>query len=123
MAIECAVITGILLTMSALFFIRKQKLWGLATLPLTLVPFTDVVMALLLVRFMHIGINIYWGIFALLCAIVVSCVWIGIVSMYIKSKQKRVSYIVIANLFNVMLVAILTSNILETVNNTAIVFD
>ena len=38
MAVECALITGILLTMAVFFFARKHKSVGWATLPLTLVP-------------------------------------------------------------------------------------
>lgn len=115
MAIECGVITAILLGMAVFFFVRKHKEWAWATIPLTFVPFADFVMVLVLVRWLHVSISLYWGVFVLLCAVAVSCACIGFVSNYLKSNSTRITYIIIGNLFNVLLAAILTSNILETV--------
>ena len=90
MAVECAVISGIFLLMSVIFWRRHRIQWVWATLPLMLVPLS---------YFVTIS-----GI---------SCVWLGFVSNGFKSKKTRVSYITIANLFNIALALILSVNVLQ----------
>ncbi len=115
MAIECGVITSILVIVTVAFFKNKHKSWGLATLPLMLVPMTDFVMEILFVKAFDMNISIYWGIFALVAAVAVSCAWIGFAANSLKAKKTKLSYIIIANLFNVLLTAILINNILSKI--------
>ncbi len=113
MAVECGVITSILIIMAIVFFKNKHKSWGLATLPLTLLPVTDFVMEVLFVKVFDMSISVYWGIFALVAAVAVSCAWIGFAASALKAKKTKLSYVIIANLFNVLLAAILIYNILS----------
>lgn len=115
MAIECGVITGILIAFSIIFFKTKHKEWAFATLPLTLVPFTEFVMVVLFVDVFEMSVSIYWGVFALMAAVAISCAWIGFVSNLLKSRRTRLTYIGISNAFNVLLAAILIYNILDVV--------
>lgn len=115
MTIECGVITGILIAFSVIFFRTKHKEWALATLPLTLVPLTEFVLTVLFVNVFDMSVSIYWGVFALVAAVAMSCAWIGFVSNRLKSRKTRATYIGIANAFNVLLAAILINNILSVV--------
>ena len=115
MAIECGVITGILVIMAIFFFTKKHKEWGWATLPLALVPFTEFVMTIVFVRLFHMSISLYWGIFVLLCAVAISCGWIGFAANGLKHKGTKATYISIANVFNILIAAILIGNILEVI--------
>ena len=48
MAVECAVISGIFLLMSVIFWRRHRIQWVWATLPLMLVPLFNIALALIL---------------------------------------------------------------------------
>ncbi|MBP1542783.1 MAG: hypothetical protein J6A16_01695 [Oscillospiraceae bacterium] len=112
MAIECAVIAAMFAVMSIVFFRKKRSFWGWATLPLILVPLTEFVFDMLLVSAIQLSIGPYGRIIAILVAVAVSCAWIGFVSGGMKNKKRRITYIGIANVFNVLLAAILIYNIL-----------
>lgn len=107
MAIECGVIAALFILISVIFIRRKQKEWAFAALPLTIVPVTDFVMELLIIKVMKIDVGQFGGILALLIAVAVSAAWIGATSQFLKSKKTGVTYITIANIFNVLLAAIL----------------
>lgn len=113
MGIECSIITALFVVIVVVFFRKKRKFWAYATLPLTLVPFTEFVFDLLLYQAIHIQVGPYGRILALLVAVAGSCAWIGAVSGGIKNNKKRVTYIGITNLFNILLAAILVHNILS----------
>lgn len=116
MLIECVVITGFILSMALAFFLKKRKSWALATLPLTIVPLAELLMAWLFVRVFKFEISIYWGVFGLMCAVAVSCVWIGIAAGTLEHKSSKATYIGISNTFNIALAAILIRDILSSVN-------
>lgn len=113
MAIECAAIAGIILLMSLIFWRRHRTQWVWATLPLTLVPLSHFVMYFLLRDVVGFTIEDLPGIIVLIAAVGISCVWLGLVSNGFKSKKTRVTYIAVANTFNVALAAILCSNIIS----------
>ena len=113
MAIECAAIAGIILLMSLIFWRRHRIQWVWATLPLTLVPLSHFVMYFLLQEVLGIQIGNMPGIIVLIAAVGFSCVWLGLVSNGFKNKKTRVTYIAVANTFNVALAAILGSNIIS----------
>ena len=117
MAIECAVITAIFIVFAVIFIRRHHKQWAFATLPLMLVPFTELVMEILFVKVFKMSVSVYWAIFALIVAVAVSCAWIGLMSGGMKNRRTKVYYIVITNAFNVLLAAILCYNILDAVNS------
>lgn len=112
MAVECGVITALLLIISVVFFFRKRKDWAFATLPLMLVPLTEFIIDFVLVRFCHVTVSTYAAILAPVFAVAVSCAWIGFAANRFKRKSTIISYIVISNIFNDALAAILINNIL-----------
>ncbi len=113
MAIECGVITALFAVIVIVFFRRKRKFWALATLPLMLVPFTNFVMEFLVVGTFGAQIGPFGKTLALIIAVAISCVWIGAVAGGMKNNKKRVTYVGITNVFNVLLAAILAHNILS----------
>ena len=113
MSIECAAIAGIILLMSLIFWRKHRIQWVWATLPLMLVPLAYCVMYALLHDIMGIEISDLVGVIVLIAAVGFSCVWLGLVSNGFKNKKTRVSYIAVANTFNVALAAILSGNILS----------
>lgn len=113
MAVECAVIAGIFLLMCVIFWRRHRIQWVWATLPLTLVPFSYFVTIALISHLMDIDVNVLAVIVVLIAAVGISCVWLGLVSNGFKNKKTRVSYITIANVFNIALALILSVNILR----------
>lgn len=112
MEVECAVIAGIILLMSLIFWRRRHIQWVWATLPIMLVPLCYIVMYSLFERWLNILVSNIVGVIVLIAAVGISCVWLGLVSNGFKSKKTRVSYIVVANTFNVAIAAILSGNIL-----------
>ena len=62
---------------------------------------------------MDIDVNVLAVVVVLIAAVGISCVWLGFVSNGFKSKKTRVSYITIANLFNIALALILSVNVLQ----------
>lgn len=110
MAVECAVISGIFLLMSVIFWRRHRIQWVWATLPLMLVPLSYFVTISVISHLMDIDVNVLAVVVVLIAAVGISCVWLGFVSNGFKSKKTRVSYITIANLFNIALALILSVN-------------
>lgn len=113
MAIECAVITAILAVMVGLFFRRKNKQWAWATIPLALVPLTEVFIEVVLSKLLNIDISIFGCMLAIMIAAAIACAWAGFVSSGFKSKKNSAAYTVIANAFNICLAAILIYNVLS----------
>ena len=113
MGIECAVISGLFVIFIAVFLCTKRKQWALATLPLLLVPLTDVVIEFLLVKAMKVDVTVFGAILALVIAVAVSAAWVGFFAGHLDHKRYKATYISITNLFNVALAAIIISNILS----------
>lgn len=112
MAIECIVITGIFILFVIVFFRSKRKEWAIATLPLTLVPFTDFVLELIVARWFKVEVTAFGGILSLLIAVAVSAAWVGAAAGSLKHKRTKATYIGISNAFNIALAAILINDIL-----------
>lgn len=113
MAVECAVIAGIFLLMSLIFWRRHRMQWVWATLPLMVVPLSHFVTISVISHLMDVDVNVLAVIVVLVAAVGISCVWLGFVSNGFKNKKTRVSYITIANMFNIALAVILCVNVLE----------
>jgi len=113
MVVECGIIAGVFAVMAISFFVKKRNLWALATLPLTIVPLVEFLMVLVIAPMFSAEMNPYVRILGLLIGVAVSCVWIGFVSVGMKSKSKRFSYLGMTYVFNVLLAAILIYSILE----------
>ncbi len=113
MAIECGVITALLLIIAIVFFRTKRPKWGWATLPIMLVPITDFVAEIMLKRVFRLELSLYWGVLALVIAVAASCAWIGFMAVSFAHKGTKISYIGIANAFNVLLAAILINDMMN----------
>lgn len=114
MAIECGAITGVFLLFILIFYKSKRKEWALATLPLMLVPLTDFVLEMIVVRMLKVEVTAFGGILALVIAVAASAAWVGASSDLLKHKRTKATYIGISNAFNIALAAILISDILTT---------
>lgn len=114
MAIECGAITGVFLLFILIFYKSKRKEWALATLPLMLVPLTDFVLEMVVVRMLKVEVTAFGGILALVIAVAASAAWVGAAADLLKHKRTKATYIGISNAFNIALAAILISDILST---------
>lgn len=114
MAIECGAITGIFILFVIIFFRTKRKEWALATLPLLIVPLSDFVLEILIVKAFKIEVTAFGGILVLVIAVAISAAWIGAAAGLLKHKRTKATYIGISNAFNVALAAILINDILIT---------
>ena len=76
MGIECAVIAGLFILIIATFFFTKRRQWAWATLPLLLVPLTDVVIEFLLVKAMKVEVTVFGAILALVIVVAASAAWV-----------------------------------------------
>ncbi len=115
MAIECGVIAGIFLVFSMIFFIRKHTEWAVATLPLILLPLSDFVVELVLLKIFKVEVTAFGAILTLVISVAASAAWIGSASAALRTKHsKRTAgtFIAISNLFNIALAAILINDIL-----------
>ena len=112
MGIECTVIAGFFILIIATFFFTKRRQWALATLPLLLVPLTDITVELLLIKALNVEVTAFGAILALVIAVAISAAWIGFLAGHLDHKRYKASYIGITNLFNVALTAIIISHIL-----------
>lgn len=112
MVIECIAIVGIIGIMSIILWRRHRIQWLWATLPLMLVPLSYTVTEALVRKAFKVDVPQVAGVIVLIAAVGISCVWLGLVSNGFKNKKTRVSYIAVANLFNVALAAILSCDIL-----------
>lgn len=116
MAVECGVIAGIFILLALIYFRRGHTEWAIATLPLTLLPLTDFVVEIVLIRMCKVQVSAFAAILALVISVVVSAAWIGAASAALKAKHnKRTAgtFIGISNVFNIALAAILIMNILS----------
>lgn len=114
MPIECGAITGIFILFVIIFFRTKRKDWALATLPLLIVPLSDFVLEILIVKAFKIEVTAFGGILMLVIAVAVSAAWIGAAAGILKHKRTKATYIGISNAFNIALAAILINDILIT---------
>ncbi|MGN1341289.1 MAG: hypothetical protein ACI4WS_13430 [Oscillospiraceae bacterium] len=113
MSIECAAIAGIILIMALIFWRKHRIQWVWATLPLMLVPLAYCVMYAVIQDMLGVEVSDLVGVIVLIAAVGISCVWLGLVSNGFKDKKTRVTYISVANTFNVALAAILGGNIIS----------
>ena len=112
MSIECAVIAGIFLLISMIFLRSHRKQWMWANLPLTLVPLSYFVTYAVVGYLNKVEISDLAGVIVLIAAVAISCVWLGLISNGFTDRKTRITYIVIANAFNVALSVILSVDIL-----------
>ena len=116
MAVECGVIAGIFLMIALIYFRRGHSEWAIVTLPLMLLPLTDFVVELVLIKIFKVQVSAFGAILSLVIAVAVSAAWIGAASNALKAKHNKrtaATFIGISNVFNIALAAILILDILS----------
>ncbi|MCH5199859.1 MAG: hypothetical protein J1F60_02775 [Oscillospiraceae bacterium] len=105
---ECAVIT-VLLLFAAFALIRyKRRKWAIATLPLTVVPFVNVMAYMICKELLGIDYTFFASLVVIMTAMVVSCTWIGFLTATLLQKRKlRTAYFMGCIAFNILLAVIL----------------
>ena len=117
MAVECGVIAGIFLMIVLIYFRRGHSEWAIVTLPLILLPLTDFVVELVLIKIFKVEVTAFGAILSLVIAVAASAAWIGVAaSNTLRSKHNKrtaATFIGISNVFNIALAAILILDILS----------
>lgn len=116
MAIECGVIAGIFLLLALIYLRRGHSEWTIAMFPLILLPLTDFVVEMVLIKMFKVRVSAFGAILALVISVVVSAAWIGAASAALKNKHNKrtaATFIGISNVFNIALAAILIMDILS----------
>ena len=105
---ECAVIT-VLLLFAAFALIRyKRRKWAIATLPLTVVPFVNVMAYEVCEELLSINYTFLAALIVIMTAMVFSCTWIGFLTATLLQKRKyRTAYLMGCFAFNILLAVIL----------------
>lgn len=116
MAVECGVIACIFLLLVLLYFRREHKEWAIATLPLMLLPLADFIMEIVVIQMFKAELTAFAAILILVAAVVISAAWIGAASATLRTKHSKrtaATFVGISNVFNILLAAILISDILN----------
>ena len=116
MAVECGVIAGIFLLLAMIYLRRGHTEWMIVTLPLILLPITDFVVELVLIKIFKVEVSAFGAILALVISVVASAAWIGVASNALRTKHSKrtaATFIGISNVFNIALAAILIMDILS----------
>ena len=108
MAGECAVITVLLLFAAFALIRAKRRKWAIATLPLAVMPFVNVMAKVISEDILGIGYTFVVALIVIAIATVISCTWIGFLTATLLQKRKyRGAYLAGCIAFNVILAAIL----------------
>lgn len=105
---ECAVITLLLLFAIFALVRYKRKKWAIATLPLTVIPFTNFMAYRICVSIIGAGYSFVVALMVIAVAMVISCTWIGFLTATLLQKRKtRTVYLMGSVAFNILLAVIL----------------
>lgn len=108
MAGECAVITVLLLFAAFALMRAKRRKWAIATLPLAVMPFVNVMAKVVSEEILGVGYTFIVALIVIATAMVVSCTWIGFLTATLLQKRKyRTTYMVGCIAFNILLSVIL----------------
>lgn len=111
MAIECGVITLLMLFIVGAFIRSRRKMWAFATLPLFLVPSTHAISVFVMTLVLKLEVTLALAAIPIIIALVISCTWIGFFgAMTLHKRKNRVTYLTITVGFNVILSLILISS-------------
>lgn len=110
MAIECVVITLILLAIIFSFAHANRIRWVIATVPIAILPCANSLASVIYTQFIGIEMPKEVAIAVILIAAMVSCIWIGIASTMLHTKRMKFPYIVVGFLFNIVLGMILVNH-------------
>ena len=105
---ESSVITVLLLFAAFALLRAKRKKWAIATMPLTVVPFVNVMAKVVCEELLDIKYTFMEALIVIMTAMVVSCTWIGFLTATLLHKRKyRTAYLMGCIAFNILLAVIL----------------
>lgn len=108
MAGECAVITVLLLFAAFALIRAKRRKWAIATLPLAIIPFVNVMAKLFTETVMGRDYTFVISLVVIMTSMVISCTWIGFLTATLLQKRKlRTSYLLGSVVFNIILAVVL----------------
>lgn len=110
MAIECVVITLILLAIIFSFAHANRIRWVIATIPIAILPCANSIASCIYTYIIGAQMPKDVAITVLLIAVMVSCIWIGIASTMLNSKRMKIPYITVGFFFNIVLGIILINH-------------
>jgi hypothetical protein len=113
MAIECFVITLILLAVIFSFAHVNRIRWVIATVPIAILPCANSLASVIYTQFLGITMPKNIAIAVILISAMVSCIWIGIASTMLHTKRMKIPYIVVGFLFNIVLGLILVNHYMQ----------
>ncbi|MBP3921853.1 MAG: hypothetical protein J6D27_02690 [Ruminiclostridium sp.] len=113
MAIECVVITLILLAIIFSFAHVNRIRWVIATVPIAILPCANSLASVIYTQFLGIEMPKSVAVAVILIAAMVSCIWIGIASTMLHTKRMKIPYLVVGFLFNIVLGFILVNHYLQ----------
>ena len=115
MAIECVVITLILLAIIFSFAHVNRIRWVIATVPIAILPCANSLASVIYTQFLGMEMPQSVAIAVILIAAMVSCIWIGIASTMLHTKRMKIPYLVVGFLFNILLGLILVNHYMQCV--------
>ena len=108
MAGECAVITVLLLFAAFALMRAKRRKWAIATLPLAVMPFVNVMAKMISEEILGIGYTFVVALIVIATAMVIACTWIGFLTATLLQKRKyRGTYLAGCIAFNIILAVVL----------------
>lgn len=108
MAGECAVITVLLLFAAFALMRAKRRKWAIATLPLAVMPFVNVMAKMVTEELLGVGYTFVVALIVIATAMIISCTWIGFLTATLLQKRKyRMTYLTGCIAFNILLSVIL----------------
>lgn len=110
MVAQCIVIILILLVITFLFVRAKRKQWAFATLPLIVVPLVNVASHYIYEYLLHREFDDFTAVVINSISVLLSGIWIGIMSGHFERKTNKISYIGVCVAFNILLALILVGS-------------
>ena len=108
MAVECGVITILLLFLIGAFLRTRRNKWALATLPLLSVPATHMASIFIMGTVLGLEITLAMAAIPVIIALVAGCTWIGFYcAIQLQKKKSRITYLSVTIGFNIILSLIL----------------
>lgn len=110
MIFECSAIILIILILSVLILKSGNKSgWGVAVLPLLVVPSGHIAGQWLvepISRLIRTDLSVAWAGFEIF-TLAVACLLLGLIASQIKSKRARLAYLIVCGSFSVLLTCVL----------------
>lgn len=116
MVVECISILVILLAIVAVFLRAHKRSYALSILPLFFVPGAHLAATAVLLLVRKAAPDSDWfdlaRIAATLIGLICSCIMLGVLSVRMKSKRRRLTYVVLCGIFLLALTWMLVANAL-----------